>query len=113
MNWKLAEAKQQLSKVVRLAQREPQILQNRDEPVAAVISADEFDRFREWQARSGKTLAVAFDELREIARDEDWTLEVVPRVSRPNALLDVGAVTSSAPKPAAKKRVAGPRKRPR
>lgn len=88
MNWKLAQAKQQLSKVVRLAQREPQILQNRDEPVAAVVSAEEFERFREWQRRSGKTLASVFEELRQIAQDESWELEVLPRANRSNPLLE-------------------------
>lgn len=89
MHWKLAQAKQQLSKVVRLAQKEPQILQNRDEAVAAVVSADEYERFREWKQRGETTLQQAFEELRQIAQDEDWELEVPPRGDRPNPVLDV------------------------
>lgn len=89
MSWKIAEAKQQLSKVVRLAQKEPQILSNRDEPVAAVVSMEELARFREWQARSGKSLDQAFDELRKVAQEEDWELVVPERASRDNPMLDV------------------------
>ena len=89
MNWKIAQAKQQLSKVVRLAQKEPQILQNRDEPVAALVSAEEFARFREWQSRHGDTLADAFEELRKAAEEEEWELRIPPRTDRPNALVEV------------------------
>jgi prevent-host-death family protein len=89
VNWKLADAKQQLSKVVRLSQSEPQILQNRNEPVAAVVSVEEYERFREWRDREGKTLSAAFEELRRIAAEESWELDLPPRGNRPNALLPV------------------------
>lgn len=84
MNWKIAQAKQQLSKVVRLAQTEPQILQNRDEAVAAVVSAADFARFQEWQRLSSNALSQAFERIREIAKDEDWTLVVPARTDRDN-----------------------------
>jgi len=91
VNWKIAQAKQQLSKVVRLAQIEPQILQNRDEAVAAVVSAADFARFQEWQRLSSNALSQAFERIREIAKDEDWTLAVPARTDRDNpfsALID-------------------------
>jgi prevent-host-death family protein len=84
VKWKLAEAKQQLSKVVRLSQREPQILQNRNEAVAAVVSVEEYERFREWRDREGRTLQSAFEELRRISEAESWELELAPRADRPN-----------------------------
>lgn len=93
MNWKLADAKQHLSRVVRLAREEPQILQNRDEPVAAVVSLADFERFREWQRRNEKTLAEAFAELRHTAAEEDWELEPSVRTDRMNPLLGAGDST--------------------
>jgi prevent-host-death family protein len=89
VSWKIGEAKQQLSKVVRLAQKEPQILSNRDEPVAAIVSMEELERFREWQARSGKTLDEAFEELRKTAEEEEWELVGPARASRDNPMLEV------------------------
>ena len=92
MNWKLGEAKQQLSKVVRLAQKEPQLLQNRELLVAVVVGAEDFGLFREWRQHREKTLAQAFAELREVARDEAWRFETPNRTDRSNAFLGmVGA----------------------
>jgi prevent-host-death family protein len=96
MHWKLADAKQQLSQVVRLAKGEPQILQNRDEPVAAVVNLEEFERFREWQRRNEKTLAEAFADLRQIAADENWEPTLPPRRDRPNAFLETVAARPTA-----------------
>jgi hypothetical protein len=102
MNWKLAAAKQQLSKVVRLAQDEPQILHNREQPVAAVISTNELNLFRAWKKEhSDKTLAQAFAALRQTASDESWELEVPGRTDRVNAW--IGATEKSAKRSVSKK----------
>jgi prevent-host-death family protein len=38
--WKIADAKQRFSEVVRRAQHQPQVIQNRDRPVAVVMSPE-------------------------------------------------------------------------
>ncbi len=86
MSWKIAEAKQQLSKVVQLAQTEPQTLQRRDEAVAVIVSAEEYRRFEGWKERSEGSLADAFARVRAVAVDEGWELSVAPRTNRAAAL---------------------------
>ena len=44
--WSIASAKAELSAVVRKAAREPQVIQNRGEPVAVVLSYDDYQRWR-------------------------------------------------------------------
>jgi hypothetical protein len=89
MNWKLAEAKEQFSKVVRLAQAEPQVLHNRDLAVAAVISAKDLDSFLAWRlAQSEMTLASAFERVRALAQEEDWELVIPARQDRASAWMD-------------------------
>ena len=64
MSWNIAQAKQQVSEVVRLSAREPQAIYNRDKPVAVLINADEFEAFRRWRAGQHEpTLAAQFQNL--------------------------------------------------
>jgi len=56
MDWKIAEAKQKFSDLVKAAEDEPQ----------------------------ARTLGEAFDELRRICGEEDYSLEIPPRQERPN-----------------------------
>jgi prevent-host-death family protein len=51
MDWKIAEAKQRFSEVVRAAEDEPQRIYNRNELVAAVVSAAEIKEFLTWRDR--------------------------------------------------------------
>lgn len=51
MTWNIASAKQQFSEVVRLTAEEPQAIYNRDKPVAVLISAQEYEEFKAWQAQ--------------------------------------------------------------
>ena len=71
MNWNVAQAKQHLSEVIREAAHTPQLIYNRNRPVAAVIAAEELANYENWkktQAESGKkTLAEEFAELRRLA----------------------------------------------
>ena len=90
MTWNIANAKQQFSEVVRLAAAEPQEIYNRDKPVAAVISAADFEEFKRLRAeRAGPTLTEQFDQIRAIlaAEGEDG-IEVPPRMSRPSPFDD-------------------------
>ena len=78
-----ADAKQNLSEVIRRSRQEPQEIFRRDRLVAAVISARDYERFEQWrEAEGGKTLGTAFSEVREIASKYDYELEVPERTDR-------------------------------
>ena len=90
MTWNIASAKQQFSEVVRLTAEEPQAIYNRDKPVAVLISAQEYEEFKAWQAQNKRpTLAEQFDEIRALlaARGEDG-IELPPRTTRYNPMVD-------------------------
>lgn len=88
MEWKLAEAKQQFSEVVRRAASEPQVIFNRDRPVAVLVAVADFDEYQEWKrSKTRGTMAQAIDDLVEICREEEWTYEAPPRFNRPNPLI--------------------------
>lgn len=94
MEWKLAEAKQRLSEVVRRAADEPQLILNRDRPVAAVIAAEGLDDYLEWlEMRRGGTLSDSLTELTEICREEGLEYTAPPRIDRPNPM-DTGTRVS-------------------
>ena len=87
MEWKLAQAKQQFSEVVRAAEREPQIILNRDRRVAVLVTAAEFDDYLAWKSSRAKgSFADAIDELVSICREEGATYDAPPRADRPNPL---------------------------
>ena len=88
MNWKIAEAKQQFSELVKSAEAEPQWIYNRDKLVAAMVPAETLREFLAWRRERGeRTLAEAFEELRRICEEEDYSLEISPRQERPNSFL--------------------------
>lgn len=90
MHWNIANAKQQFSEVVRLAAQEPQPIYNRDKPVAVLISAQDYEDFKQWQAqRKQPSLSELFAEIRAIlaAEGEDG-IEIPPRTDRPNPFDD-------------------------
>lgn len=90
MRWKLSEAKQRFSDVVRRAEKGPQLIYNRDRLIAAVIDAESFGEFKAWQKHTSQTsLADAFDVLRRIAKEERYRLAVLRRTNRRNPLLGV------------------------
>lgn len=81
--WLTSEAKQQFSEVVRRSSRGPQEIFRRNQLVAAVISAEdfqEFERFRE--LRSVRTLDRAFGEVRELTACYDYELPPIERRDR-------------------------------
>lgn len=91
MDWNIGNAKQQFSEVVRLAANEPQAIYNRDKPVAMVVSAEEFELFREWKAKQRRpTLAEQFAEIRKALIEEgaEDGIEIPPRTDRYNPLVD-------------------------
>ncbi len=90
MNWNVAQAKQHLSEVLRLAAEEPQLIYNRNRPVAAVIPADELEAFQNWKASQQKpqrTLLEEFAILRALAGGDEDPIPEPDRFAamRPNA----------------------------
>lgn len=64
MNWSVADAKQQLSEVLRRAASRPQTITKRSRDIAVVVDVEEFRAFQQWKS-SGKrkTVAEALAEL--------------------------------------------------
>ncbi len=91
MTWKIAQAKQNLSRLIRAATSEPQQIYNRDRLVAAVISGETLARFEAWQQEqaSHRPLSEAFAELRALCIEQDYEFPEVPRADRPNSFADI------------------------
>jgi prevent-host-death family protein len=97
MNWNVAQAKQRLSEVIREAAHEPQLIVNRNRPVAAVISVEELAVYRAWkeekaaQQAAPQTLFDAFAELRRIAAGDPDPIPEPDRFAamRPNAFVEM------------------------
>jgi hypothetical protein len=65
VNWKIGQAKQRFSEVVREAAEEPQRIYRRDRLVAGVIDGETLEEFLDWKrSRDRRSIADAFDELR-------------------------------------------------
>ena len=91
MPWKVGEAKQRFSDLLRQAASEPQLIYNRDRLVAVVVEGGAFEEFRKWEEQTQRrTLAAAFDELRRIAAEEDYELKVPKRRNRQSASVAFG-----------------------
>ncbi len=89
MRWKIAEAKQKFSQLLRTAQTAPQLIFNRDRMVAAVVNTSTFEAFEAWQkGQQRRSLADAFAEFRAICQQEGYLLETPSREDRPNAFAD-------------------------
>jgi hypothetical protein len=88
MQWKVAQAKQRLSEVLRHAAQEPQEILNREELVAVVLGKKDLNAFREWQREhASPSLAEALKVAQRICKEEGYELPPSPRVDRENALL--------------------------
>jgi prevent-host-death family protein len=90
MSWKVARAKQQLSELIRLSAREPQAIYNREQRVAVLVSAAEYDEFKRWQIAQGAVrLDDQFAEVRVLlAKAGIDAIELPSRSARPNAFLE-------------------------
>jgi prevent-host-death family protein len=85
VRWKIGQAKQRFSEVVRRAAKEPQLICNRDRVVAAVVDARSAEDLRAMRDReSQRSLADAFDGLRALLGRGHLTLSVPPRRNRRN-----------------------------
>ena len=93
MTWKIAQAKQHLSRLIREAANEPQIIYNRNRPVAAVIGGETLQIFETWrkEQRTRRSLSEAFSELRALCLEEDYELPDVDRRDRSNPFAEPSA----------------------
>lgn len=88
MDWGVAEAKQQLSRVLRAAREEPQIIRTRGELVGAVLGPDDAEAYLAWKKTERRaSLAALFEEGRRICAEEGIELTLPPRVDRPSSML--------------------------
>ena len=86
MVWRVAEAKQRLSEVLRSAADEPQTIYSRSRLIAVVVAGATFEEFKAWQAeRRARTVGAAFAELRSLAADSGYVLAVPRRKNRRNS----------------------------
>jgi len=89
MRWKISEAKQNFSEVVKSAAAEPQLIFNRKRLVAAVVDGETLVAFEDWRAgRELASLADRFAKLRTLIAGEDYDLEVPERRDRANAFAE-------------------------
>ena len=90
MTWNIASAKQQFSEVVRLTAEEPQAIYNRDKPVAVLVSAEDFEEFKQWKAQQAKpSLLELFANMRAALVEEGFDgLDLPPRTTRYNPMVD-------------------------
>jgi prevent-host-death family protein len=79
MVWKVGEAKQRFSEVLRRAEKEPQVIQNRDRVVAVVMSPAAAETRGKKLAPSMRT---ALAELRGIAAEAGYELTLPARRDR-------------------------------
>ena len=87
MEWKVARAKQNLSKVIQAAAEEPQKIFNRDRLVAVVVDGPTFEKLeRDYPRRS---IGDEFAEFRALCAAEGYELPDSPRVDRPNAFVEL------------------------
>jgi|JI6StandDraft_1071083.scaffolds.fasta_scaffold89740_2 prevent-host-death family protein len=92
MNWNIAQAKQHFSDVVKQAATEPQIIYNRNTPVAAMIAGQDLAEYQAWkeEQKPRPSLYESFAELRKIMEEEGLDgLEIPPRTTRPNAFVEM------------------------
>ena len=95
MIWNIAQAKQHFSDVVKQAATEPQIIYNRNTPVAAMIAAEDLAEYQALKQAAStpakKSLLDHFAEMRQILIDAGYEngLEIPPRVDRPNAFVEM------------------------
>ena len=85
MKWTVAKARRHFSELLRQVAKEPRTILNRNRAVAAVVDAELFREFVDWYSkRHRRTLGDAFDELRSVCADEEYSLELPRRKDREN-----------------------------
>jgi prevent-host-death family protein len=75
MDWKIANAKSQFSELISLAVKEPQIVCNRQNPVAVVLSYEEYNRL--------KDLDVVLHRRPKWAKFAEYSIQLVDKKNLP------------------------------
>ena len=87
--WNIASAKQDLSRVLKAAQLEPQVIANRGRPVAAVIAYEALEPLLKAQSACKPSLASLLDPLRAALIAADVEFVAPKRSTRRNAVVDM------------------------
>lgn len=89
--WRVGEAKQQFSEVLRRSETEPQLIYRRHRLVAAVVAVDDTN-----VATVSRRLTIAdrIKEAGDLFRRENYELPMTPRKDRPNAFVRMLNATS-------------------
>jgi prevent-host-death family protein len=85
--WSIAEAKAELSRLVREAQAAPQVIENRGEAVAVVLSLEEYQALKAATLRADRWRA-ALAVSAAVRDDGGADLEIAPRAARPSPFLE-------------------------
>ena len=86
MDWKVAQAKQNLSKVIQAAAAEPQRIFNRDRLVAVVVNGETFEELERNQDR--RSIGDELAEFRSLCAAEGYELPLISRSDRPNSFVE-------------------------
>ena len=87
--WKISEAKAKLTALLTSCIKEPQIICNREQPVAAVINIKLFEELMQIKKRERRpSIADLLEELASIREIETAEIEIPDRKDRSNAMGD-------------------------
>jgi hypothetical protein len=85
MIWKVKEAQDKFQELIGAADKEPQSIYSQDRMVAVVIEPMIFQKFLNWQQnQSSVSLSESLTSLRQICKEEDYSLEIPDRSDRSN-----------------------------
>ena len=87
--WNIAAAKQDLSRVLKAAQLEPQVIANRGRPIAAVIAYESLEPLLRKKSAVAPSLASLLDPLRTALHSADAEFVAPKRSTRRNAVVDM------------------------
>ncbi len=85
--WKISEAKAKLTALLTSCIKEPQIICNREKPVAVVINIKLFEELMQIKKKERKpSMAELLEELRSIREIETVEIEIPERKDRANPM---------------------------
>jgi hypothetical protein len=85
MKWTLEQAQNQLTQIIDATTQEPQFIYTQEELVAAIVDPKLFQEFLNWKQQTAQSsLGQAFNELKQLCAEENYTLEIPPRSDRAN-----------------------------
>jgi len=88
MNWTIDSAKQHFTEPINQAVQAPQPIFHDKQILVAVSDAQTFQAFEQGQRTQKRSPANAFEELRQLCLEEEYTLEIPNRYDRENAFIN-------------------------